>query len=137
MAKTLTTSNPVSTTIDHSILTVIVLDDKSQPTSGAHVSITPSDASATTNSAGEVQFHLGTAIKYNVTASYGNNTVTVPYYVTKDGTARLVVNPVYVKTIQDQQHPQSFFSGVLPVLGIGLGIIIVVYIVWRLLRKRK
>src|ERR1035437_4979436 len=108
------------------VLTVVVLDDKSQPVSGARVSITPSDTSAVTNSSGEVQFTLGSAIKYNVTATAGSNTVTVPYYVTKNGATRLVVNPKYVKTIEAQLHPSSFFgTGFFVTSGIVLALVIV------------
>ena len=137
MTNPISAINSVSPTSNSEILTVIVLDDKSQPSQGAHVSITPSNDSGVTNNAGEIQFHLGTSVKYDITASYGNNTVTVPYYVTKNGTTRLVVNPVYVKTIEKQQHPQSIFSGVPATIGIGIVIIIVAYILWRIIRRKK
>jgi len=121
-----------------SILTVVVLDAKSQPVSGANVSITPSDMSAVTNLTGEVQFTLGSAKKYDVTASTGNSTVTVPYYVTTNGATRLVVNPVYVKSIEAQLHPSVWGnSGTLMSVGIVIGIILVLLIVWRLFRKRN
>ena len=119
-------------------LTVVVLDAKSQPVAGASVSIKPSDASVVTNSAGEAQFTLGTAMKYDVTASTGNSTVTVPYYVTTNGATRLVVNPVYVKSIEAQLHPSLFGGpGVLGSVGIVIGIIIALVIIWKLFRRRR
>lgn len=118
-------------------LTIVVLDAKSQPVAGANVSITPSDASAVTNSAGEVQFKLGSATKYEVTASSGSNTVTVPYYVTANGATRLVVNPVYVKSVEAQLHQSSGFNhGFLTTAGVVIGIIIVVFVIWRLFRRK-
>ena len=111
---------------------MVVVDAKGQPLSNARVSITPSDTSAITNSAGEVQFKLGTATKYNVTASAGSDTVTVPYYVTANGATRLVVNPVYVKQIEQQLHPSSGFgTGVAVTFGILIVLVIVFVIVWK------
>ena len=128
-------STPVSNT---GVLTVVVVDDNGQPTQGAQVSITPSDASGTTNSAGEIQFKLGTASKYSITASYKSNTVTVPYYVTENGATRLLVNPVYVKTVEKQLDPQPFInSNLITGIGIGLGIIVVIVIVWKFLIRRQ
>jgi hypothetical protein len=120
-----------------SILTVVVLDAKSQPVAGAQVSITPSDASGVTNNAGEIQFKLGNAAKYNVTASTGSSTVTVPYYLTKNGATRLIVNPAYVRTAERQLHPLWFESPVFLTVGLGLGIIIILAIVWKLFRRSK
>ncbi len=120
-----------------STLTVVVLDAKSQPVAGAGVSIKPSDVSVVTNSAGEAQFTLGSAMKYDVTATAGNSTVTVPYYVTANGATRLVVNPVYVKTIEAQLHPSIWGnSGTLTSVGIVIGIIVVLFVVWKLFRKK-
>lgn len=124
------------TTNDSVTLTVVVVDAKGQPTPGARVSITPADASAVTNGAGEVQFKLGTAIKYDVTATYGSNTVTVPYYVTKNGATRLIVNPIYVKTIERQMHPSSWYSSFFVTAGIVLAVFVVLAILWRLFRRR-
>ncbi len=117
-------------------LTVVVLDSKGSPAAGAQVSITPSDASAKTNSAGEVQFKLGTALKYDVTATVGSDTVTVPYYVTKNGSTRLVINPAYVKTVEKQLHPSTLSSTPFLVGGIVLGIIIVFIVIWKIFRRR-
>lgn len=149
MAKTTTVKSPATTppvapvtatdvtTSGPTVITVVVVDDKSQPLSGARVSITPSDASAVTNSAGEAQFTLGSAIKYNVTATAGSNTVTVPYYVTKNGATRLVVNPKYVKTIEAQLHPSSFFgTGFFVTSGIVLALVIGLVILWKLFKKK-
>jgi hypothetical protein len=124
------------------ILTVVVQDDKSQPTQGAKVSITPSDASSVTNTLGEVQFKLGNDKKYEITATYGNKEVTVPYYVTKDGATRLVVNPTYVRTIEKQLNPLFFSSKFFVYTGIIVGLILMFFIIRRLMkffikRKRK
>lgn len=128
---------PAVTTNDPVTLTVVVVDAKGQPTSGARVSIAPSDASTVTNSAGEAQFKLGTATKYDVTATYGSDTVTVPYYVTKNGATRLIVNPIYVKAIEKQLHPSTGYNpGLFITAGVGLGIIVVLVIIWRLFRRR-
>ncbi len=118
-------------------LTVVVLDDKNIPTEGAKVSVMPGDLSNVTNSAGEVQFKLGNATKYDVTATYGSKTVTVPYYVTKDGATRLVVNPTYVRMIEKKLHPSLVSSEALPYIGIGLGVIIVLFVVWKFFLKKK
>jgi hypothetical protein len=120
------------------MLTVIVLDAKSQPVAGASVSITPSDTSVVTNDLGEAQFKLGSATKYEVTASAGNNTVTVPYYVTANGATRLVVNPVYVKSVEAQMHHSSGFgSSFLITGGIIIVIVIVLIVGWRSFFKRR
>ncbi|MFA6190247.1 MAG: hypothetical protein WC711_01890 [Candidatus Staskawiczbacteria bacterium] len=119
------------------ILTVIVVDSKSQPKEGATVSITPSDATLKTNSAGEVQFKLGTAKKYEITASVDFAKVTVPYYVTKDGATRLMVNPVYVKSVEAQLHPWWRSTGFITTVSVGLGIIIVLVVVWKFFKRKK
>lgn len=127
------TSNPIT-------ITVVVIDTKGQPASGARVSITPSDASGITNNAGEIQFKLGTATKYDITASTGSTTVTVPYYVTKNGATRLIVNPTYVRTIEKQLHPSIFDSKIFLYTGIIVGIIVIFFIgkkLLKLLRRRK
>lgn len=119
-------------------LTVVVLNEKSQPVQGANVSITPSNFSGVTNSSGEIQFTLGSATKYDVTATADGKTVTVPYYVTQGGATRLVVNPVYVKSVEAQLHQSSWISsGFVTTVGVGLGIIIILVIVWKLFRRRK
>lgn len=129
---------PAATTKGPVTLTVVVVDDKGQPTAGANVSITPANASGVTNAAGEIQFTLSGAMKYNVTASYGSNTVTVPYYVTKDGATRLVVNPVYVKQVEHERNQFWMFrSPVVKNIGIGLGVLIVLVVIWKLFRRRK
>ena len=124
------TSNPIT-------ITVVVIDAKGQPASGARVSITPSDASGTTNNAGEIGFTLGNATQYSVTATADGKTVTVPYYVTKGGATRLVVNPSYIKTVEAQLHPFWFSSGIISISCIGLGIIIALVIIWKLFRRNK
>ena len=126
-----------SNNINQSILTVVVLDNKSNPTEGARVSIKPSDNSGVTNSAGEIQFKLGGSTRYDITASYGSSTVIVPYYVTKDGATRLVINPTYVKTIEKQLHPSFFSSNFLFDFGIGLGVIIILFVIWKLFKGKK
>ncbi len=127
---------PVAT--DSKTITVVVLDDKSNPSEGANVSIKPSDASDVTNNKGEVQFKLGSATKYDITASYGNSTVTVPYYVTKDGATRLVVNPTYVRSVEKKLNPQfwsepSFIKNA----AIGLGVLVLFIIIWKVISRKK
>lgn len=120
------------------VLTVVVLDDKSQPTEGARVSIKPSNDSGVTNSAGEVQFQLGSETKYDVTASYNSKTVTVPYYVTKNGATRLVVNPTYVRTIEKQLHQFSFFNtNLFTYISIGLGLVILFFVIRKFFFSKK
>jgi hypothetical protein len=119
------------------ILTVVVLDENSQPTVGANVSITPSSASGVTNNSGEIQFTLGSATKYDITATANGKTVTVPYYVTQSGATRLVVNPVYVKSIEAQLHPAWYKSNLVSTIGIGLGIVIIFIVVWKFFRRNK
>ena len=119
-------------------LTVVVLDENSQFADGSKVSITPSNASGITNKSGEVQFTLtGTAIKYDVTASSNGKTVTVPFYVTEGGATRLVVNPVFVTTMERQLHPFGFFSKNVLGIGIGFAIIVLFFVAWNVLRRRR
>lgn len=140
MTKTIDTkqaivSTPVTTNVR--TLTVVVLDEQGQPAQNAHVSISPSDASSVTNSFGEIKFTLGTATKYDITATASGKTVTVPYYVTKDGATRLVVNPVYVKSIETQLHLPVFNSENISIVSIGLGVVIILVIIWKLFRRKK
>jgi hypothetical protein len=118
-------------------ITVVVLNEKGQPAQGANVSITPSNASGVTNNSGEIQFTLGNATKYDITATADGKTVTVPYYVTQGGATRLVVNPVYIKSVEAQLHPFWFNSKVVSTISVGLGIIIVFVIIWKLFRRKK
>lgn len=118
-------------------LTVVVQDDKSQPTEGAKVSIKPSDASGVTNANGEIQFQLGASTRYDITATYGNKKVTVPYYVTKNGATRLVVNPTYVKKIEKQLHPSIFNSDVVTYTGIAVGVILIFFVIYKFFLRRK
>lgn len=122
---------------DPIVITVVVLDANSQPTAGAHVSITPSDASGVTNGVGEIQFTLGDAKKYDITATAGNKTVTVPYYVTENGATRLVVNPVYVQQVEQQLHPSVLSSGFVSTLGIALAIALIAMIAWQSFKRHK
>lgn len=115
-------------------ITIVVVDDKSQPVSGANISINPSGTVGTTNASGEYVFGLGNYPKYDITASYGSNSATVPYYVTRDGATRIVVSPTYIKVIQDQRSP-SHFSGIVMVTGIGLVVAIGVYFVWKMFQR--
>jgi hypothetical protein len=122
---------------ESSTLTVVVLNEKNQPADGAHVSIEPSDNSGITNSAGEIKFKLGEATKYNITASYDSTTVTVPYYVTQGGATRLIINPTYVKSIEKKLHPSLLSSDFISFSGIGIGIIIMLVIFWKLLKRKR
>ena len=140
MAKTIDTKTSVTSApmVNNSqTLTVVVLNEKSQPAQGVNVSITPSNASGVTNASGEIQFTLGSATKYDVTATSDGKTVTVPYYVTQGGATRLVVNPVYIKSVEAQLHPSFFNSNLVFTIGISLGIIIVFVILWKFLRRKK
>lgn len=121
------------------VLTVVVVDAKGQPLSGARVSITPSDASGVTDSAGEARFDLGSALKYSVTASAGSNTVTVPYYVTANGATRLVVNPVYVKSVEAQRDPSPWASpSYILTASAVIAMIAAAMVAWKLFgRKRR
>ncbi len=127
---TTTTTQNSSTT-----LTVVVLNSKSEPVSGAKVSISPSDASGTTNGAGEIQFVLGAAKKYEITASSDGKTVTVPYYVTEGGATRLVVNPVYVQSVEARLH-RSFFTTPTFLSISGVVLIVALFVAWRLYKNR-
>ena len=135
-SSTATPADPVPAS-NPGTLTVVVLDAKSQPVSGAQVSISPSDASAVTDNAGEVQFQLGSSLKYEVTASADNKTVTVPYYITPNGATRLVVNPTYVQAVEARLHPAPWFDSPLVVTaGIGLAVVVIAVIVWKFFRRK-
>lgn len=136
ISKTTNTTAPTSVSVNtETVLVVVVQNDKGQPVSGASVSITPSDASAVTNSVGEVQFKLGSANKYSITATYNSSTVTVPYYVTKNGATRLIVNPVYVKSIEAQLHQSTSISPMILYTGVTILVIIVAVFLWRRFHK--
>ena len=132
------TTDSIKNNTEAKTLTVVVLDDKSQPTENAKVIIQPINESNVTNNLGEVSFKLGNENKYEITASYGSKTVTVPYYVTKDGATRLVVNPTYVRKIEKQLHQNSFISST-PVIAISLalGLIVLFFIARKIFRPRK
>lgn len=133
-------NNKNNNTIEQKVLTVVVLDDKSIPTEGASVSISPSDDSGLTNSAGEIEFKLGIATKYNITASYGSKEVTVPYYVTKDGATRLVVNPTYVRSVEKKLHPyalENIDPALIRYAGVGLGVGILLVIIWKIFKRKR
>jgi hypothetical protein len=120
------------------ILTVVVISANNQPVAGAQVSISPSDASAVTNAAGEAQFTLGSATKYSVTASADNKTVTVPYYVTANGATRLVVNPVYVQSVEAKLHPAPWYDSPFAIAGGIVLVIVILLVIWRFFfRGRK
>lgn len=142
MAKTTTinkatTTTPTVSTPTKDVLTVVIVNEKGQPVSGTTVSIQPTNESGVTNSAGEVYFKLGSATKYDIKVSSGSNTVTVPYYVTKDGATRLIVNPVYVKTIEKQlQHSSLLGGGVILNGSIFIGVAIVFIVLWKMFKRR-
>ena len=112
------------------ILTIAVVDDKSQPVQGARVTINPGAISGITDSSGQYQFQLGNYPKYDITAAYGSNSATVPYYVTRDGATRIVVNPVYVNAVQ-QQRASSSFSSIAKYAGIAIAIALLVVLAWK------
>jgi hypothetical protein len=119
------------------VLTVVVQDKTGQPTVGAKVSITPSDATKVTNSAGEAQFTLGNATHYDITASSDTVTVTVPYNIVPGGSTRMVVSPTYVKGVEAQRNGTASSSINIATTGVIIGIIVVVFIIWKLLKKRR
>ena len=134
---TKTSATPAPIVNNSQTITVVVLNEKGQPVQGANVSITPSNASGVTNISGEIQFTLGGATKYDVTATTDGKTVTVPYYVIQGGATRLVVNPVYIKSIEAQLHPPFFNLNLVSTVGIGLGIIIIFIILWKFFHRKK
>jgi len=108
---------------NNTVLTVVVLDEKSAPAVGEEVHISPLDLSKITDSNGEVRFTLGDANAYQITAASGENKVTVPYYVTPNGATRMVVNPKYVKTVEARLHPwykSGIATGLMAVLILAL-----------------
>jgi len=113
-----------------STLTIVVVDAQSQPVSGARISIDPSATTGTTDASGQFVFTVGNYPKYQITASYGSNSVTVPYYVTSGGASRIVVNPVYIKQVEQQRSGSSSSS---LVLGGGIVVVIAValVLVWK------
>jgi hypothetical protein len=141
MAKIIDTKTPIAPvpiTNNSITLTVVVLDENSQPAKDAKVSVTPPNDAGVTNSAGEIQFTLnGNVTKYDVTAKAGGKTVTVPYYVTQGGATRLVVNPVYVSSIEAKLHPWWSSSGFITGVSVGLGVIILIVVVWKLIKRRR
>lgn len=118
-------------------LTVVVVDKQGKPDAGAEVSIMPSGESGVTNSAGEIKFEIGNALKYDITARSGGKTVTVPYYVTETGATRLVVNPVYVQAREQELNPSARYETVLPSIGIGLAILLILIILWKIFFRYK
>lgn len=118
-------------------LTIVVLDAKNQPTEGAHVVVEQTKESGVTNNLGEIQFNLTGYNKYDITASSGRATVTVPYYVTEGGAARLVVSPTYVKSVEKQLHPSFFSSDFVAVSGIILALIVLFLVFFRIFKKIK
>lgn len=119
-------------------LTVVVVDESGDPAVNANVSISPSDSSQMTNEQGEVKFMLGDAKKYDVTASYGNSTVTVPYYVTSDGATRLVVNPVHVAEVEKNLARAEFWSnGMVTKVGIGIGVLLILIVLYKMATGRR
>ncbi len=132
------TPNLVKEVVRSDTLTIVVLNDKNQPAEGAEISIQPSGTSGVTNNAGEFQFKLGNYSKYEITASFDSSTVTVPYYVTSSGATRLVINPVYVESVEKQlnQSNHGNFS-FMQSGGIILVVIIVLFIIWKLLRRNR
>jgi len=118
-----------------SVLSIVVVDEKGQPVSGARVTINPGSVSGATDASGQYQFPLGNYPKYDITAAYGSNSATVPYYVTRDGATRLVINPVYVNTVQQQRSSWSL-SGIAKGAGIALAVAIVLVAAWKFIFSR-
>lgn len=118
-------------------LTVVVLDSENKPTEGSRVVVEQTKESGVTNSVGEVQFNLSGYNKYDITASSGRATVTVPYYVTQNGVARLVVSPTYVRSVEKKLHPSFFSSDFISISGIVLGVVIILIVFWKLKKKKR
>ena len=136
-------SSPASTNTSNisKTLNVVVVDSNNNPTSGAKVSISPGDQSVVTNGAGEASFSIGSAAKYNITVQSGSNTVILPYYVTKDGATRMVVNPSYVKTVEAAMNKGggslSFVtSHIGTLIAVVVGIVVVYYLVKKLFGRK-
>ena len=121
---------------DSGALTIIVVDDKGQPVSGARVSIEPGSVAGATDASGQYIFKLGSYPKYQITAAYGSNSATVPYYVTAGGATRLIVNPVYVNALQNQRSNSSMF-GIAKGAGIAIAVAVVVVVVWKFFAARR
>ncbi len=117
-------------------ITIIVVNALSKPVQGARLTIEPGGLSGTTDANGEYQFPIGAATKYDITASYDSNTVTVPYYVTKNGATRIVVNPVYVKQVQAERSSGSY-GHLATNIGIGIAAALLVLVIWRFFRGRR
>jgi hypothetical protein len=138
MPTSINTKNLNVITKNPEVLTVVIVDAKSQPLKGVSVTISPSNVSLVTNNNGEVEFTLGAATKYDILVSNGSNTVTVPYYVTKNGSTRLVINPVYVKSVEKQLHPTSWFdSSITQSVLLTILVFMVLFIVWKLFRRSR
>lgn len=120
------------------ILTVVVMDENNQPAEGATVTMQPTGGIGITNAQGEAQMKLGRALKYDVTVKVDGASVTVPYYVTKNGATRLVVNPTYLKIVAQEASPLARFDILnYSTIGIGLGIILILLVVWKLFSRRR
>lgn len=126
----------ISDDVSTKILTVVVLDKNGKPQSGATVSIQPSDSTSVTNSLGEVQFKLGDATKYDITATSDSSTVTVPFYLTENGATKLVVNPVYVKSLEQKMN-NPLWSNTNNKILIGTGIALLIILIILVLMKKK
>jgi hypothetical protein len=131
----------VSTTTeknDSKVLTVIVLDKDSNPTEGANVSIESLNTSEVTNQSGEASLILGNSKKYDVTVKLKGKTVTVPYYATEGGATRLIVNPVYIKSVESKLNPSWFsFSNNSFIISLCFGVIILIIIIWKFLKNKN
>jgi hypothetical protein len=124
--------------MDTKTLTIVVTNPEGQPTAGARVELAPGGTKGVTGANGEVELKLGQAMKYDVTVKSDDGSVTVPYYVTSNGATRLVVNPTYVKSVEAKQPGAlvNFASTAMPkTVWVGIGVVILVLIVWKLLRR--
>lgn len=117
------------------ILTVIVTDEKGAKASGAKVTLNPGGTTVVTPASGEVQLKLGTASKYEVTVVLGNAKVTVPYYYKPGGATRLLVNPVYVQSVEAKVGYGNLPAWLTPNVIEIAAVIFVVFLVLLTLRK--
>jgi len=120
-------------------LTVVVLDKDSKPAPGAEVSVEQTGQEGVTDISGEIELQLGRALKYDITVKNGSDEVTVPYYVTKDGATRLVVNPQYVRSVEKKQNNDFSFSDTTTLVPVGilLGVIVFIFIIWKFFKRRR
>lgn len=125
---------------DQGTLTVVVLNEDSQPAAGASVTLIQTGDSGVTDTSGEIEFELGRFLKYDIEVKNGSDEVTVPYYVTEGGATRIVVNPQYVKSVEkslDGGGIDFTDTTTLVPIGILLGVVVFLFILWKFFKRRR